>query len=536
MNEENKSKILIGTLVAVITLVIAVVGATYAFFSLNVSGDTTNTNVDIETGNADVVSIEQGVNNMHINLTVSDMAKDSPNKAYYATDTEENYKLSEEEGTLTFATITGTNKEASDCTAKVTITMDTSNDSMGKVLKKGDAILYITSGKTEETIDLYDLLSEEIPDSVTKEIEVELSVSESAEASITGYLKVNNTESDQSYLAGKTLNITITVDNLVCGGARGNAVAFITETSTSGTLESPEALQARNEEIEAEIAREKANSHIPQDTIIDLDTLRRFVGKYTKVTDNFICFGTSDTNTCKDNLDLYMYRIIGIDETNNQVKVIKATRIVKGTNVKFQWNSTNEDIKWSESDMYKYLNSSNVEDSYFKGNPNYMYLQEAKWENLIVKNPDWYYGDDLSSDPKVGEGEVSYTQERKEKLENGNPIGLMYLSDYLYAVETTGSSNWLYILNGLNGTSNTGTLTNGVLEDPAGVMEFVMTRGGHYNDRFYVRYIYDSVPPSGIVLLSDSYSIRPVFYLDGSKIVLGGKGTIEEPYYVTNVT
>ncbi len=522
MNEENKSKLLIGTLVAVITLVIAVVGATYAFFSLNVSGDTTNTNVDIETGTADVVTIEQGAENIHINLAVSDMTEDNPNKAYYATDTEDNYKLSEEEGTLTFATITGTNKEASDCTAKVTITMDTGNDSMGKVLQEGDAILYITSGKTEETVDLYDLLTEELPTSVTKEIEIELSVSESAEASITGYLKVNNTEFDQSYLAGKTLNITITVGNLVCGNASKPAIEQILANSTSGTLDTKNELKIRNEELtSAGVAEE------------DLDTLRRFTGTTTDVKDNYICFGTSDTEECLNSLDQYMYRIIGIDETSNQIKIIKATKMMNGIHSQFAWTSSSNG-NWEVSEAYKYLNSpeenENEVKSHFVGNPYYSYMKDINWTNLIVAHPTWPAGATPEIITFVNPG--AYVYERSKKLENGNPIGLMYASDYLYAGEQD-TTNWLFIQNGLNGTKNTGTRRDGgAAIQPNSETEWTMAEHTSSSQAISIK----SSGKAGVYSQKSKYAMRPAFYLDGSKVMLGGEGSMETPYYVTNVS
>ncbi len=542
MQEENKSKLLIGTLVAVITLVIAVVGATYAFFSLNVSGDTTNTNVDIETGTADVVTIEQGAENIHINLAVSDMTEDNPNKEYYATDTEDNYKLSEEDGTLTFATITGTNKEASDCTAKVTITMDTSNDSMGKVLQKGDAILYITSGKTEETVDLYDLLTEELPNSVTKEIEVELSVSESAEVSITGYLKINNTGSDQSYLAGKTLNITITVNNLVCGNAPKPAIEQILANSTSGTLETAEELQTRNTELTAAgVATAK------------LDTLRRFVGLTTEVIDNYICFGTDNLKTCKENLDQYMYRIIGIDETNNLVKVIKATKIVKETTYEFQWHNSSKlgsVVGFFNSNMARWLNHYNLvgDVGYFMGNSYYSYMGNSNtmdigWARFIPRSQTWYYGDSdyVSSNPISS----TFVDERKEVCKNCNPIGLMYASDYLYAGPSKypdSLNNWLFIVNGLNKNMNTGSPAVGDLQQPKAEHEWTMILGGGHYDAVESKMEASAIVigPDGrvsdTVALNEPHATRPVFYLDASKIMLNGRGTIETPYYITNVS
>ncbi len=483
MNEENKSKIFIGTLVAVITLVIAVMGATFAFFSLNVSGDTTNTNVDIEAGNADVVTIEQGVENIHINLAVSDMAENNPNKAYYATTEEEDYKLNEGEGTLTFATIKGTNKEASDCTAKVTITMDTSDDSMGKALQKGDAILYITSGETEETVDLYDLLTEEMSDSVTKEIEVEISVSESAEASITGYLKVNNTEFDQSYLAGKTLNITIKVDNLVCGS-----------TGSKGPLAPLEMLKAKGGETFA-----GGGDHT---TVID--EMYRFVGTKDEVLNNYICFGTDNTETCITTPEDYMYRIIGITDKGgivpaNSLKIIKATP--SSESQQWHWNSNN--TKWDSSDIKEYLNGS-FYNSIKDAQPNGTY-----WESLILSHS--WYGAEVTEATSI---------EPKSPVTKGCKIGLMYASDYINSGEGN-TDNWLFIANGWTG--------NIVKE------EWTMSWYGLY-DRYYDAWYVDDYfgRVSNDYGLEKEYAVRPVFYLDGSKIMLDGEGTIEAPYYITN--
>ncbi len=524
MSEENRKKTLIGSIIGVVTLVIVVVGATYAFFSLNVSGDATNTNINIETGSADAVSIEPGVKNMHINLAVSDMASNSPLKAYYATDVlSEKYKTDIEAGTLTFATITSTNKEESNCTAKVTITMDTSTDSMGKVLQEGDAEVYIKSDKTEEAIDLHDLLSEEISSLVTKEIEVEISVSASTSSLIKGYLKINNTEIDQSYLAGKTLNITITVNNLVC--EEKSAIEQILANSTSGTLESAEALEARNKELEASGVAEE-----------DLDTLRRFVGTTTEVTDNYICFGTDDKDTCKNNLDQYMYRIIGIDEANNQIKVIKATKIVKGTIYRFRWHYVYlGSEKWDQSDLYKALNnkpivtsSESAEEMYtesFIGSMYYSYMQDETWTNLIVKNPTWYDGEDLT----IYTVERSYVQERSIKLENGDSIGLMYASDYLYAGEQD-TINWLFIANGLNGIPNTGSPSAGTLQQPTAESEWTLNNENTSNQSY--AFSVDERGTVEAVRRDYNHAVRPSFYLTLNNITLRGKGIISNPYII----
>ncbi len=475
MNEENRKKILIGSIIGVVTLVIVVVGATYAFFSLNVSGDVTNTNVDIETGNADVVTIEQGAENMHINLAVSDMAEDNPNKAYYATTVDsENYKLNEGDGTLTFATVTGTNKESSDCTAKVTITMDTSNDSMGKVLQKGDAILYITSGKTEETVDLYDLLSEEIPASVTKEIEVELSVSEDAEASIAGYLKVNNTESDQSYLAGKTLNITITVDNLLCG--------------------------VNNDDKVIELLQEKGKATFKEES-----GMYRFVGTKDEVLNNYICFGTDDTNTCLETPENYMYRIIGVTSSDdedlglkaNQLKLIKATRQDSR-----QWNiNYYASITWDASPMQTYLNTT--------------FLEAVKWESPdkwkgLISSQKWYSGEYITITPGFPEPRSGMTKTYK--------IGLMYATDYVNAYQDKSTDNWLLLQNGWIGNSGQ-------------YSEWTMSRYGRNGSCYATWFVQTGEKGLGRGCYTSSNAVRPVFYVSPN-VTLTGEGNTDDPFII----
>ena len=259
----------------------------------------------------------------------------------------------------------------------------------------------------------------------------------------------------------------------------------------SGTFEEDTALQTRNS------------------TIGDVkDDLRRFVGEYTTVIDNFICFGTYDETGCKENMDTYMYRIIGID-TNNRLKVIKATKIVNDSTNTFAWNSNYyAGTEWNASDLYNGLN-----DRYFMSNTKYNYMQQEQWTNLI--SPATYYiGDSTdTTNPNL------FINERKNKFDNGN-ISLMYLSDYLYANNgTANTDNWLFIQNGLNGSTT-----------PSAEVEWTMTRYGYYGT-----YNARVMSSNGTVSFSGvhyTWAVRPVFYLK-SDIKIAGLGTIEQPYIIS---
>ncbi len=278
--------------------------------------------------------------------------------------------------------------------------------------------------------------------------------------------------------------------------------------ATSRSLEPEDALTARNAEIAA------AGGDVPDD-------LRRFVGDKTKVTDNFICFGTTDQNTCKENMDTYMYRIIGID-TQNRLKIIKATKIVKDSSTStFAWNSAyTSDVKWNNSDLYKGLNGTDAK-KYFIRNNKYSYMQDTQWTNLIDK-PTYYIGDSTSNtNPTL------FDNERKNNVSNADNVGLMYLSDYLYANSGTASTtNWLFIQNGLNGASN----TPGGSAAPSAEYEWTMTRYG-YSRGYYARRVYNNGTVDSNYLGSTN-AVRPVFYLK-SDVMITGKGTITEPYMIS---
>ncbi len=278
---------------------------------------------------------------------------------------------------------------------------------------------------------------------------------------------------------------------------------IIQRSEANGTLETSEQAKSRNSS----------------------DDLRRFIGTKDEVTDNFICFGTDDMQTCKDNMDLYMYRIIGID-TGGRLKLIKATKLVQGssnTNT-FAWhNNYNDNTYWNNSDLYKRLNGNTTSTSTYPNifikNDKYSYMQETKWTDLISSTK-YYIGDSTSSsNPTV------YQNERTKSIENAK-IGLMYLSDYLYA-SSQSTSNWLFIQNGLNGKDNTPT---GSLAPSSYLYEWTMTKCGFGGKGYLARVVYDYGATTNNYL-SFTYAVRPVFYLKSGRII-GGAGDIDNPYIV----
>ena len=142
--------------------------------------------------------------------------------------------------------------------------------------------------------------------------------------------------------------------------------------ANSHSLESEDDLKVRNETITGNVK----------------DDLRRFVGDKDTVTDNFICFGAKNQQECKDNMDIYMYRIIGID-TEGRLKLIKATKLVQGSSTStFQWhNSAGSNTTWPDADLYKRLNGNTTNTSTYPNifikNGKYSYMKEEKWTTWI---------------------------------------------------------------------------------------------------------------------------------------------------------
>ncbi len=507
MNEENKRKILIGSIVAVVVLIAMIVGATYAFYTLNVTDSETNTNINIETGSANVVSIEQGVENIHINLSVTDMASNSTNKEYYATDrTEENYKTNQSDGTLELAKVTMSSKgeETENCTATMTITMETQENSMGRELKNGDSELYIEVGGNTQTIDLNSLLTEPLSDKVTKDIELELSVTSKTPTSIKGYLKINNTDEDQTYLAGRTLNLTIEVKDLKCGVVKTAADVIL----ASKQLEPEGNVTSRG------------------------DTLRRYQGlvqnnengTIDNDVDNYICFETSDAETCKKDTGKYLYRIIGIDTTNKEIKIMKREALDTAQ----AWGSGSP--IWASSSLQSNLNST-------------LYLNTlgSSWSDLIQPH-DWYYGDVPADSSGVGswsssnniEGQQMYQNEKAKwgnnKITN-TKIGLIYVSDYYLSAKDIKCFNsstygeckksWMHLSN-----NDTSSLSKAA---PPSEYEWTMSR----IDSSSAWYVF-SDGYVGFTNFITTFSVRPVFYLK-SGLKLSGTGKLTDPFVIENV-
>ena len=250
---------------------------------------------------------------------------------------------------------------------------------------------------------------------------------------------------------------------------------------------------------------------------------------------NYVCFG-SDEDTCSYN---NLYRIIGVFD--GQVKLIKAdyatidelgtngdyhsnyeafwgsTSTYKGTIGLSQigvynWNGGTSTNIWSESQ----LNTLNL-------NSNFLNIFSSIWQNKIaiinwqVGGMTWnrlatakqYYDTEIESSSSI-----STTYNAK--------IGLMYVSDYGYAMDPSG---WTTNLESYDYASNNNWMYMGLNE------WFISRCSDDFNNAF-IMFSIGSVSLGYDYVDTDADATRPCFYLTSTTQYVSGTGTQADPYRI----
>ncbi len=274
----------------------------------------------------------------------------------------------------------------------------------------------------------------------------------------------------------------------------------------------------------------------------------RYVGT---APNNYICFGTTDKDFCTNNTDYYMYRIIGIFEDNNgnqHLKLIKKEAL----NTKYAWHSNYQtSTEWDETDLYKGINGSYFDYYYMQNNQwankiatwNYTMTNSLTWEYYSYYNvygPDYNYVTGktlyLHELNRIGKSSSCSSEVSNTDCSAGTwisttaKVGLMYVSDYVLSL---GSSSLDYV-----GTDNYRTMktswmhiSNNDSEAPSST-EWTMSRYGHTDNAYYMAWRIYSDGYIDFVRLDNTFSVRPVFYLESNIELSGGTGTITDPYII----
>lgn len=222
----------------------------------------------------------------------------------------------------------------------------------------------------------------------------------------------------------------------------------------------------------------------------------RYAGKNPN---NYACFSGDD---CTD--DNNKYRIIGIFGDN--LKLIKYSALDKK-----QWNST-IDNTWEDSTMEKYLNEA--------------WLPDLGNKQNLIKLTTWSLSGIADADIK-GSNNVKHTFDIEMSYSTSveRKVGLMYVSDYGYAAD---SSYWSTPLYNYNSSKD----NNWLLDDTK--TQWAITPQLVWNSNAYRIYNTGIVSVSGSQSVNGSEYFRPVFYLNDKVEIKTGSGEYNNPYIIDN--
>ena len=512
---ENKKQAIILSVVAIVTLLSLILGATYAYFQA--SGNSgSSTNVNVTTYTSDLLTFEIG-NDIAVyadqtsfasgkgNATGSTYAKATlvaNNKTNEAT---KNYYvyLNISENTFTYT------QDAN--TPEILLTI---KDASGNEIKSITGLTHktVTDGKGA-SISGFDITTKSGVITLFDNREITTTSSKTEEWNIT--VTFVNYDADQSKNAGKSFNAKLMIQQ---------------ESQSNQTLLADYVI-SQYTGTQGENSLYYHNSSLTNGAG---DNSYRYAGASESV-NNFVCFG-STTNPCPtDNL----YRIIGVFE--DKVKLIKydyATSALLGTNGdyygtstpstsyykgsltsidQYYWNNATKKNTWSESN----LNKINL-------NKNFINNIGSTWANKIATTT-WKVGGNTSNNIAKSIPSVAYQNEIVAPVENityDAKIGLMYVSDYGFAASP---SAWTKTLHSYIGNDANGTSIKTINWMYMGVLDWTISLN---SDDLYNAF---DVLSGGYVdadFVSGNSGVRPSFNLLSSVKYVSGSGSMSDPVRV----
>ncbi len=263
---------------------------------------------------------------------------------------------------------------------------------------------------------------------------------------------------------------------------------------------------------------------------------------------NFVCFGpgASEGSCSEDNL----YRIIGVFD--GQVKLIKydytdtimlgeagdygqtaTTNFLSGklydadTRYLYYWNASTanggtQTNTWGASR----LNTVNL-------NTNYWNYLTADWQGKIA-NTTWKVGGNTEANIRDVSVKTAFTNEITSPAEATtyqDEIGLMYVSDYMYAVDPTGWTKTGYDNNSPSNPSNDYRGVKGDNWMYMGDLEWIISRRSDDGNNAFVVSYFGYV--DNYAVRNYGFGVRPVFYLNNNvEIYEGHAGTASDPFRI----
>jgi len=254
---------------------------------------------------------------------------------------------------------------------------------------------------------------------------------------------------------------------------------------------------------ESELLSETVKNYLGQESVYG--GMYRYQGTGESTINNYICFGTSDSDECKSDQNKYMYRILGVDVNTNEVKLIKKEAL----NANFYWKDTSNPVLWNGSLIYEGL-----QDASFYNNKDYM-LEE--WQD-IISEANWNYG--TYAKPIVLGATYDDIYNIEKALVIKAKIGIMNISDVLY----TGQTEYIS-----NNSSNTWIKLTNNDSNPVETLEFLMNS---FNESSIWTLKLSNELSAVTADANTTAVIRPAFYLNSDVYLLSGTGSQSDPYII----
>ena len=520
--EKNKKQALILSIVAVVTLIALVVGATYAYFKAQ-GGTAGSTEVKVTTYTTDMLTFTTG---SAIGL--------------YA----DQSSFGQEKGSLsgeTFAKATlVANNKTNEATDNYYVYFNIENNTFKYTLgeDKPELILTVT-GPDGEVTSLPGLTHKVVQDRENK------SISGFDVTTTNGLITIANKKTITATTDAKEEQYTL---KLTFVNYEGDQTANATSSLSAKVM-------IQKEKIVQTVANICKNGQSLSSCIVAMDGIDetlyhhdasltngagdnsyRFAGASDQV-NNYVCFGSTTTPCPADNL----YRIIGV--FGDKVKLIKsdyATSTLlgadgdyneessydssnyKGNNLAnvaaYNWNRTGQNT-WSESN----LNKVNL-------NTNFITNIGKEWSNKIATTTWKVGGNTYANIVELPMGEVYQneivnpvtTNTTDGKTDYDAKIGLMYVSDYGYAASST-----YWSCSGYNDDSTKdyrmATTSNWMY---MGLLDWTISRGADQTNYVFGVNVDGSLYGPGA---SGYHLVRPAFYLESSITYVSGDGTQSSP-------
>ena len=521
---EKKKKTLVLSILAIATLLIVVVGATYAYFVAQ-GGSSANTNVNVQTNTTDNLSFEVGE---AINITANqdNFAQGLGNQAgsttASATLTANNATNSATRNYYLYLNITSNDFEYTVDTNTPELILTIENPD-GTELQTLGSYTYTTVGDGYNQVTGFDITTAN--GLITLADNYEISATEqptTQEWHVT--VTFINLDSDQEGNTNKIFSAELIIQE--------ETLAYH-DVCTPGTMACDIARLYIIDGTNELYYHDGSGTYGVQEAG---DNSYRYAGANPN---NYVCFG-SDEETCpEDNL----YRIIGVFD--GEVKLIKsdyANSNLLGIIGDYNGNygSLGSDYKGSLSAVDGYywnnVNGSNSTNDWSTSrlntvnlNTNYINSIGSEWQNLIAEAT-WQVGGMSWPNGGTSNAQTSYNFEvgsNKANITYEAKIGLMYLSDYYYGANP---AYWNY--NGNN--SDEASDYRAAVNDNwmyMGLYEWTISRGSDTTSNVFG--VHNTGSVGSRYVYNYSLAVRPVFYLNSNvQIYEGHAGTQSDPYRI----